>query len=133
MNDFNPPLIDAFRANGGKDTGMDESAPSRLLTTTGAQSGQPRTTPLVGVPDSDRLVIVATTGSAPTSPVWHHNLAAITEVAVELETAKFLPRAEIAVELEHTRCADAVAEVWPLRQDKRHSEWLMPATALSRV
>ena len=46
MNDYNRHLIEEFRANGGKVNGQFEHTPLLLLTTTGAKSGQHRTTPL---------------------------------------------------------------------------------------
>lgn len=44
---FNRQVIEEFRANGGRVSGMFAEAPLVLVTTTGAKSGQPRTSPLV--------------------------------------------------------------------------------------
>lgn len=44
-NDFNQPIIDEFRANNGRVGGMFEGARLLLLTTTGARTGAPHTTP----------------------------------------------------------------------------------------
>ncbi len=41
-NHFNRKLIEEYRANGGKVSGIFAGAPLLLLTTTGARSGQPR-------------------------------------------------------------------------------------------
>jgi deazaflavin-dependent oxidoreductase (nitroreductase family) len=46
------------------------------LTTVGAHSGEPRTSPLVGVPDGDRLVLVASNYGQPHNPAWYYNLKA---------------------------------------------------------
>ncbi len=134
MNNFNTSVIDAFRTNGGQGIGMFESVPLLLLTTTGAKSGQPRTTPLIYVTDGDRPVIMASKGGAPTHPDWYHNIVAKPEVTVEVGTEKFPARAEIAVEPERTRLLDAVAEVWPpLREYEKKTERTMPVIILSRV
>lgn len=45
-----------------------------MLTTTGAKSGQPRTTPLQFVADGDRVLLVASVGGAAKDPAWAHNL-----------------------------------------------------------
>ena len=42
MNDWNKKVIEEFRANGGKVSGMFAGASLLLLTTTGAKSGQQR-------------------------------------------------------------------------------------------
>jgi F420H(2)-dependent quinone reductase len=51
-----------------------------LLTTTGAKSGQERKTPLVYLPDGERIVLVASKGGAPKHPAWYHNLTANPDV-----------------------------------------------------
>ena len=59
FNQFNQDLIAAFRVNGGKGIGPFANRPVLLLTTIGAKSGQPRTTPLVYTTDGDRIVVIA--------------------------------------------------------------------------
>src|SRR5690348_18374977 len=46
------------------------------LTTTGARTGRPRTMPVVGIPDGDRLVLVASSYGSERHPAWYHNLLA---------------------------------------------------------
>jgi deazaflavin-dependent oxidoreductase (nitroreductase family) len=46
------------------------------LTAVGARSGLPRTLPLIGVPDGDRLVLVASNYGKQRSPGWYYNLRA---------------------------------------------------------
>jgi deazaflavin-dependent oxidoreductase (nitroreductase family) len=86
MDDFNRAIIEEFRANDGKVGGPFEGAPVLLLTATGAKSGQRRTTPVVYLPDGDRLVIFASKGGAPTNPGWYHNLRANPSATVEVGT-----------------------------------------------
>jgi F420H(2)-dependent quinone reductase len=50
--------------------------PSLLLRTTGAKSGQARTTALAYTRDGDDYVIAASNGGAPRSPGWYYNLKA---------------------------------------------------------
>jgi deazaflavin-dependent oxidoreductase (nitroreductase family) len=63
-----------------------------LLTTTGARSGEPRTTPVAYSTDGDRFIILASKGGAPTNPAWYFNLVAHPTVTVELGTGQSLER-----------------------------------------
>ncbi|MGH2633179.1 MAG: nitroreductase family deazaflavin-dependent oxidoreductase [Tepidiformaceae bacterium] len=93
VNDFNTQIINEFRANAGETFGVFKGRNLLLLTTTGAKSGQSRTTPLVYSKDGDRLVIIASKGGAPTHPAWYHNISAHPEVTLEVGTEKFNARA----------------------------------------
>ena len=84
LNEFNRNLIEEFRANGGKVSGMFEKLPLVILTTTGAKSGQTRTFPVVYTRDGDRLVVVASKGGSDQNPAWYHNLVVNLMVTVEL-------------------------------------------------
>ena len=84
MSDFNRKVIDEFRANEGKVGGPFEGAPVLLLTSTGAKSGEQRTTPVVYQPDGDRMIIFASKAGAPENPAWYHNLRANPTASVEV-------------------------------------------------
>jgi deazaflavin-dependent oxidoreductase (nitroreductase family) len=84
MSDFNAKVIAEFRANEGRVGGPFEGAPVLLLSTTGAKSGERRTTPVVYLPDGERMVIFASKAGAPTSPAWYHNLVANPSATVEV-------------------------------------------------
>ena len=84
MSDFNRKVIEEFRANEGKVGGPFEGAPVLLLTSTGAKSGEQRTTPVVYQPDGDRMVIFASKAGAPENPAWFHNLRANPTATVEV-------------------------------------------------
>ncbi|SFL13350.1 deazaflavin-dependent oxidoreductase, nitroreductase family [Streptosporangium canum] len=82
--DFNKQVIDEFRANNGQVGGCFEGARLLLLTTTGARSGTPHTTPLVYLPDGvERMLVIASAGGAPNNPAWYHNLQANPRATVE--------------------------------------------------
>ncbi|MEU9055344.1 nitroreductase/quinone reductase family protein [Streptomyces sp. NPDC048384] len=83
-NDFNQQVIDEFRANKGRVGGYFEGARLILLTTTGARTGRPHTTPVGYLPDgADRVLVIASAGGAPSHPAWFHNLLANSQVTVE--------------------------------------------------
>jgi deazaflavin-dependent oxidoreductase (nitroreductase family) len=82
--DWNSRIIEEFRANSGKVGGEFEDVPLLLLTTTGAKSGQPHTTPLIYLPYGDRLTVFASNSGAPTHPDWYYNLLALPMATVEV-------------------------------------------------
>jgi deazaflavin-dependent oxidoreductase (nitroreductase family) len=84
VSDFNDKVIEEFRANEGKVGGPFEGAPVLLLTSTGAKSGQRRTTPVVYQQDGERMVIFASKAGAPENPAWYHNLRANPTATVEV-------------------------------------------------
>ncbi|WP_406816081.1 nitroreductase family deazaflavin-dependent oxidoreductase [Mycobacterium sp. M23085] len=89
INDFNEKIIAEFRANDGKVGGQFADANLLLLHTTGAKSGQPRTSPLAYFHIDDRLIIIGSFAGAPKDPAWVHNLRANPQARVEIGTDAF--------------------------------------------
>ena len=112
-NDWNRQTIEAFRATGGKVGGVWEGRPLLLLTTTGAKSGQRRTTPVMYLPDGDRLLVFATKAGAPTNPAWYHNLIAYPEVTVEVGTETYEATATPLTGEERDRLYAKQASLYP--------------------
>ncbi|MEU5781656.1 nitroreductase/quinone reductase family protein [Micromonospora lupini] len=93
---FNHDVIAEFRANGGRVGGWFEGARLLLLTTTGARTGAPHTTPLGYLPDGgERVLVVASAGGAPQDPQWFRNLLADPLVTVEDGVFTYRARAEV--------------------------------------
>ena len=88
---YNQKLIEEFRANGGVEPGR----PLLLLTTKGARSGEERTTPMMFIPDGDRLLVIASNAGAPRHPDWYYNLVAHPEVTVEVTGDTYQATAEV--------------------------------------
>ena len=131
---FNAGIIDEFRANGGKVGGMFEGAPMILLTTTGAKSGNPYTTPVVHTNDDDRIVIIASKAGAPSNPDWYYNLVANPEVTVELGTETFQATASVAKGEERQRLYDAQAEAMPnFKEYAENTTREIPVVLLTRT
>lgn len=80
----NTKVIAEFRANGGVVGDHYDGWPMLILHTTGAKSGKEHLTPLVYLPDDERLVIIASAGAQPMHPAWYHNLVANPGVTVEV-------------------------------------------------
>ncbi|WP_020125309.1 nitroreductase/quinone reductase family protein [Streptomyces sp. 303MFCol5.2] len=86
---FNESVIEQFRADGGKAGGPFEGGNLLLLTTTGAESGTTRTTPLGYLRHGDALLVVGSGPGAPDHPDWYRDLLAHPVVRVELGTETF--------------------------------------------
>ncbi len=80
MKAINCGVIKNFRASEVDDLDRDGLI---LLTTLGARSGRPHTTPVSVYPDNDRLLIVANNLAAEKHPNWYFNLVANPLVTVE--------------------------------------------------
>lgn len=67
-----------FRLSGGRRTltSLALGWPIVMLTTEGARSNLPRTVPLLGLPDGDRIVVIASNYGRAHHPAWFVNLRA---------------------------------------------------------
>jgi deazaflavin-dependent oxidoreductase (nitroreductase family) len=110
---FNQPVVDEFRANGGKVGGMFEGATLALLTTVGARTGLPRTSPVGWLRIGGETVVVASAGGAPANPAWYHNLRANPWVTVEVGTDTFQALAHVAEGADRERLWRDVVAVAP--------------------
>lgn len=134
QNEFNRKIIEEFRANGGETFGPFKGRPLLLLTTTGAKSGEPRTTPLVYSRDGKRIVVIASMGGAPKHPAWFLNLRANPEVTVELGTEKFRARASTAGAEERDRLyAQQAAEMPAFNEYQQKTTRRIPVVVLERL
>ncbi len=134
MSDFNSKIIDEFRSHHGQVGGPFEGAPMIVLTTTGAKSGQPRTNPLVYLPDNDRVVIFASKAGAPTNPDWYHNLVANPRVTVELGDERFEADASVAQGEERDRLYAQQAAIMPgFAEYQEKTDRVIPVVILTRT
>ena len=87
IREVNARVIEQFRA-GGEIEGMHRDR-LLLLTTTGARTGQSRTTPMMFHRDGERLLVIASNIGAPQHPDWYLNLRANPLVQVEIGDERF--------------------------------------------
>ena len=92
MKAFNRQMVADFRAHDPKFSGRK----ILLLTTTGARSGTPHTTPMTYARDGDRVLVIASNAGAERHPDWYHNLVVHPTVTVELADETFQARARTA-------------------------------------
>jgi deazaflavin-dependent oxidoreductase (nitroreductase family) len=65
-----------YQWTGGTIGARSNMGPMLLLTTTGRKSGEPRTTPLLYLPDGDHFFVMGSNGARDTDPHWLRNLEA---------------------------------------------------------
>ncbi len=95
-SDWTKNLIADIRANGRPTSGYFDGRRVMVLTTIGAQSGQPRTTIVTYTRDGDDYIVVGSNSGEPKDPAWFSNLVANPVVTVEAEHQTFQARATIA-------------------------------------
>lgn len=74
-------------------TSLISGLPVVLLETTGARSGQVRVTPVLGIPDGDEIVVIASNWGQRHHPAWYHNLCAEPTATVTLNGQRWRVRA----------------------------------------
>jgi len=107
VNDFNAPIIEEFRANGGKLGGNFEGAPILLLHHRGAKTGKERVNPVMYRPVGDSMAVFGTKAGAPTNPDWYHNLVAHPDTVVEVGTETVPVVARVADDAERVAIWEA--------------------------
>ena len=130
--DINRRVIEQFRA-GGEIEGMHRDR-IVLLTTTGARTGQRRTTPMMFHRDGGRLLVVASNVGAPKHPDWYRNLVADPRVTVEVGDETYPAVATTLEGTERARAWSMLKESYPFFAGHEAStERVIPVVALSRV
>lgn len=117
QNAYNTQLIEEFRANRGKADNPMAGRPLLLLTTTGAKSGQLRTTPMMYIPDGENLLVIASNAGAAIHPDWYRNLVAHPEATVEVRNETFKAIAIVTEGVERQRLWDKIVELYPFFAD----------------
>lgn len=78
-----------------------------FVTMTGAKTGRTITMPLMYVPYTDGVLLVASQGGAPKNPVWYHNLVKHPDIEVRHRTDRMKLRARLAT-------VEEKPALWPL-------------------
>lgn len=113
MTDFNKKVIQEFRSNKGKVSGMFEGMDLLLVHSTGAKSGNLRINPTAYVLDGDHHIIAASKGGADSHPDWYYNLVANPNVIIEVGDDTFTTAAKFPGEPERTELYGKLAEKYP--------------------
>ena len=119
MSDFDPTafedaLIAQMRANDGNvTTGPLAGHPLLVMTSNGAQSGQPRRAILTFSRDDGNYIVAGTAGGSPTTPAWVANLRENPDVEIEAENRTLHATATIVEGEERDRLWDQHVERLP--------------------
>lgn len=125
----NRQLIEEFRKTGAAPEGRQ----LLLLTTTGRRTGQRRTTPMMYVPDGDRLLVIASNAGAPAHPDWYLNLVADPKVTVEVAGETYEAAAIPLVGATRDQTFAAIAAKYPFFTDHQAAiTRTIPVVALER-
>jgi deazaflavin-dependent oxidoreductase (nitroreductase family) len=141
MQNYNQGIIEEFRGNEGKVGGPFAGAPMVLLTSKGAKSGRPHTTPLVYLRESDasggpgdRIYVFGSMGGAPKNPAWYHNLIANPDATVEVGTDKYPVKATVTSGEERDRLFREQASRMPqFAEYQERTTRTIPVIALERT
>jgi deazaflavin-dependent oxidoreductase (nitroreductase family) len=105
-----------------------------LLTTTGAKTGERRTTPMMFHRDGDRLLVIASNAGAPKDPMWFGNLVRQPRVTVEVGDQEYEALAMVLSGAEREVTWATLTEAYPFFADhERQAGRTIPVVALTRV
>lgn len=122
-----------YQASNGEDGHIWNGVPTLLLTTKGARTGKPYTTPLIYGTDGDRYVVVASYGGNPKHPQWYRNLQKDSELEVQVAADKFKATARTASAEEKQALWQKMAEIWPAYNDyQQRTEREIPVVIIER-
>jgi deazaflavin-dependent oxidoreductase (nitroreductase family) len=110
------PRIDKVvaRLSGGRFTMTSLIVPTLVLTTTGAKSGQLRTTPLATMPDGDgTFYVVGSNFGTEKHPAWTGNLLKTPKAAVQYAGQTFPVEARLLTDEEKAAVWPRLTKVWP--------------------
>jgi deazaflavin-dependent oxidoreductase (nitroreductase family) len=105
--------IKRYRETDGEVGYIWNGVPTLLLTTTGRNSGQPRTSALIYGRDGDDYLVVASMGGAPEHPQWYRNLTANPAAEIQVRSEHIPVVARTADEDEKPRLWSIVTAYWP--------------------
>jgi deazaflavin-dependent oxidoreductase (nitroreductase family) len=80
--------------------------PVVTLTAVGAKSGEPRSVPLIALPDGDNLFFIASNWGRSSHPGWYYNLSANPEATITIQGQRAQYIAHEAEGDERARCWD---------------------------
>jgi deazaflavin-dependent oxidoreductase (nitroreductase family) len=138
MSDHNTQIIEEFHANNGAVGGYFANMSLVLLTTTGAKSGEKRTTPVAYFEFDGERTIVASKGGAPEHPAWYHNLRKNPSVHVEFATKDGIEEydavATVMSEPARTERYARIVEVAPgFGEYEKKTDRVIPLVVLTRA
>jgi deazaflavin-dependent oxidoreductase (nitroreductase family) len=131
---WNDGILEEFRANHGKLGGIFENMNLALLTTTGARSNRPTTTPITYFIDGTRFLVVASNFGRDHHPAWFHNVVHNPAVTLEIGTERIQGRAVVTEGAERDRLFAYVSLLVPRYRDHQTTTHrIIPVVAIERA
>jgi deazaflavin-dependent oxidoreductase (nitroreductase family) len=131
-DDYNAAVIDEFRGNEGRVSGMWEGTPLLLLHHTGVKSGASRVNPVGYLADESRYLMFASNGGARSNPAWYHNLKVNPRTRIEVGRESIDVVASEATGEERERLFQTGAERFPdLAKHARKTDREIPVIILT--
>jgi len=87
--------------------------PVVVVTTIGAKSGQPRSLPLVAIPDRENVILIASNFGQQHHPAWYYNLRAHPDVKLTYEGKTVTYLAHETEGVERDRCWQHAVDLYP--------------------
>jgi deazaflavin-dependent oxidoreductase (nitroreductase family) len=84
-----------------------------MLTTTGARSRRPRTLPVLGLPEGDGMIVIASNFGRPRNPSWYHNLRADPRASIVFEGTRRELVGRVLSGTERERAYARAEEIYP--------------------
>jgi deazaflavin-dependent oxidoreductase (nitroreductase family) len=81
--------------------------------TIGAKSGRPRTVPLLGIPDQEKIILIASNWGQNRHPGWYYNVRANPDVRVESEGRELFYTAREVEGAERQGCWETAVQHYP--------------------
>lgn len=127
--------VSMFRLTKGRRdlAGSVSGLPVVMLTTRGARSKRVRAVPLLGIPDGERIVVIASNYGQRNHPAWYYNLLAHPEAEVSVGGKTHRVRAYEAEDEERERLWRLGLEVYPgwAGYERRAANRRIPVMVLS--
>jgi deazaflavin-dependent oxidoreductase (nitroreductase family) len=115
INEVNERVINQFRT-GGEVEGMHRDR-LLLLTTVGARTARPHTTPMMFHRTGDRVLVIASNSGAPSHPDWFRNLVVNPGVTVEIGDETYAATATPLTGADRERAWDEIKAAYPFFAD----------------
>jgi deazaflavin-dependent oxidoreductase (nitroreductase family) len=111
LHHFDRPVLRLSRGRYAL-TSLLAGLPVVTVTTRGAKSGQPRSLPLIALPDGENVILIASNFGQKHHPAWYYNLRAHPEVQLTYEgqTVAYVVRETSGEERE--RCWQRAVEIY---------------------
>jgi deazaflavin-dependent oxidoreductase (nitroreductase family) len=131
IQETNRRVIGQFRA-GGEIEGMHRDR-LVLLTTVGARTRRPHTTPMMFHRDADRILVIAANAGAPRDPDWYRNLLREPVVTVEVGDETYQAVASVLTGADRERQWAMLKSAYPFLADYEvQAGRTIPVVALTR-